>query len=161
MNAADSPLLTIWYDASCPLCASEMHALLRHAGDTRLQLKDCSAADFDEREVVAAGFTRVELMRCIHARDGEGNWLRGVDVFIRAYRIAGLESVARVWGHRWLRPVWERAYPWVARHRVGLSKLRLHHAFGWLIERAAHRSDRRARACRANRCDDVACTKPH
>lgn len=159
MNAVANPLLTIWYDASCPLCATEMHALVRHGGATRLQLKDCSAAEFDERETVAAGFSRADLMRCIHARDENGNWLRGVDVFVRAYRVAGLETVARVWSNRWLRPLWDRTYPWVARHRVGLSKLQLHHVFGWMIACAAHQSSRRANACHANHCDDVACTK--
>ncbi len=151
-----APVLTIYYDASCPLCATEMHALQRHAGESRLRLLDCSAADFDDAGIAAAGLTRGELLRCIHARDGDGQWLRGVDVFERVYRIAGIESVACVLGNRWLRPLWDRMYPWIARHRMLLSRLRLNVAFGWLIARAARRAQRRALACNADRCNSSA-----
>jgi len=150
---AGVPALTVYYDASCPLCATEMLALQRLGGDLRLLLLDCSASDFDDVDIAAVGLTRAELMRCIHARDDRGNWLHGVEVFERAYRIAGLESVAIVWGNRWLRPFWDRVYPWVARHRMLLSRLRLNAAFGWLIERAARRAQRRALACQVDRCD--------
>ncbi len=145
--------LTIYYDASCPLCATEMQTLQRHGGEQRLRLLDCSSADFDDREIVSAGFTRGVLMRSIHACDEGGRWLRGVEVFERAYRIAGLENVARICGNRWLRPLWDRAYPWVARNRMLLSRLHLNAAFGWLIARAARRAQRRAQACGRDRCD--------
>lgn len=145
--------LTIYYDASCPLCATEMHALQGYGGGARLRLLDCSAANFDDCESAAAGVTRAELMRCIHARDDNGHWLRGVEVFERAYRIAGLEGVAGVWGNRRLRPLWDRVYPWVAQHRMLLSRLHLNAAFGWLIARAARRAERRAHACGADLCD--------
>jgi len=147
-----APALTIYYDASCPLCATEMHALQRYGGEARLRLLDCSAADFDDAGVAALGLTRDELMRCIHACDDSGRWLRGVEVFERAYRVAGLENVARVWGNRWLRPLWDRAYPWVARHRMLLSRLHLNAAFGWLIAHVARRAQRRARSCQVDGC---------
>jgi len=151
-TAPTIPALSIYYDGSCPLCATEMHALQRHGG-VQLRLLDCSATDFMDETIQAAGLTRADLMRCIHARDACGRWLRGVEVFERAYRIAGLESVARIWGNRWLRPVWDRAYPWVARNRMFLSRLHLNAAFGWLIARAARRAQRHAQACRENQCD--------
>lgn len=151
-----APALTIYYDASCPLCATEMHALQRHAGQAQLRLLDCSAADFDHAEIAAVGLTRAELMRCIHARDDEGRWLRGVEVFECAYRIAGLDSVARVWGDRRLRSLWDRAYPWIARHRMLLSRLHLNAAFGWLIARAARRAEQRVQACSTDRCNPPA-----
>jgi predicted DCC family thiol-disulfide oxidoreductase YuxK len=153
MPLAAAPQLTIWYDASCPLCATEMHALQSFSEAGRLRLLDCSAADFDEAETAAAGFSRSDLMRAIVARDAAGRWLHGVDVFEAAYRIAGLESVARMWGNRWLRPIWDRTYPWVARHRMLLSRLHLNAAFGWMVARAARRAQRRAQACSADRCD--------
>jgi predicted DCC family thiol-disulfide oxidoreductase YuxK len=146
------PALTIYYDASCPLCATEMGALQRYAGATRLRLLDCSSAGFDDGDLAAAGVSRVDLMRCIHARDSEGRWLRGVEVFERAYRIAGLETVARVWGNHWLRPLWDFGYPWVARHRMLLSRLHLNAAFGWLIAVAARRAQRNAQACQVGGC---------
>ena len=33
--------LTVFYDASCPLCASEMHALAARDREARLVLVDC------------------------------------------------------------------------------------------------------------------------
>jgi predicted DCC family thiol-disulfide oxidoreductase YuxK len=152
----NAPALTIYYDASCPLCATEMQALQRYGGEARMRLLDCSAADFGDVEATEAGLTRSELMRCIHAHDDDGRWLRGVEVFERAYRIAGLENVARAWGNRWLRPLWDRAYPWVARHRMLLSRLHLNAAFGCLIARAARRAQQRAQACSTDRCNSPA-----
>ena len=152
MSAA-TPLLTIWYDASCPLCATEMGALTRHAPPSSLRLIDCSPPDFRDEDVDAAGYARADLMRLIHARDETGRWLVGVAVFERAYRIAGLEGVARMFGNRRLQPLWERLYPWIARHRMGLSRWHLNAPFRWLIEAAARRAARRAQACRAGRCE--------
>ena len=43
MNASRYPL-TIYYDASCPLCAAEMHALRDEDHACRLRLVDCSAS---------------------------------------------------------------------------------------------------------------------
>ncbi len=151
--SSDDAALTIYYDASCPLCATEMRSLQRLGGEMRLKLLDCSLADFDEGEIRAAGFTRAELMRSIHARDGNGHWLRGVEVFERAYRAVGIQSVARVLGSRRLRPMLDRVYPWIARNRMLLSRLRLNAAFGWLIAVAARRSDRRAHTCGSGRCN--------
>lgn len=83
--------LRIYYDRSCPLCAQEMHALVAHDRAGRIELVDCSAADFDStakedggassapRAAVAAGEapdagkpTRTALMAIIHARDADG-----------------------------------------------------------------------------------------
>ena len=144
MNA---PALTVWYDASCPLCATEMRALRRHAGEDVLALRDCSTTGFDDAEMAVAGYRQADLMRLIHARDASGHWLRGVEVFERAYRLAGIENVARIFGDRRLRPLWDRVYPWIARHRMLLSRLHLNAIYGRLIDHAARGAARRARAC--------------
>ena len=145
-------VLTVYCDASCPLCAAEMRALQRHAGQARLRLIDCSPADFEDPEARLAGLGRLELMACIHARDSDGLWLRGVDVFERAYRIVGLGSVARACRSRLLRPLLDLAYPWVARNRMLLSRFRLDAAFAWSIERAAARAQRRSQSCQVDGC---------
>ena len=145
-------VLTIWYDASCPLCATEMHALQRHAGADRLRLVDCSPAGFRDDDVAEAGFMQVDLMRLIHARDREGRWLRGVEVFERAYRLAGIPGVADVFAHRRLRPLWDRLYPWIARHRMLISRLRLGAVYSRTIDWAARRAARRASSCSDGRC---------
>lgn len=115
--------LTVFYDASCPLCASEMHSLKALDAQARLELVDCSAPDFDDAFLTGDGFTRCELMARMHARDATGQWFVGLDAFEVVYRAAGLEAAARVWGSPRWRPLLSRAYPWIARYRQPLSRL--------------------------------------
>lgn len=115
--------LTIFYDASCPMCATEMHALKSRDADGRLILVDCSSPQFDESVLAGLPIRRGDLMTLIHARDAHGRWFTGIDVFEIAYRAAGLETLAGFWGNRKLRPLLSRAYPWIARHRQALSRL--------------------------------------
>lgn len=144
--------LVIYYDASCPLCREEMHALASHDHDRRLRLVDASSPGFSDADTLAAGLKTSDLMRLIHARDIEGRWYRGVEVFELAYGAAGLAGIARLWGHPRLRPLWDRLYPWIARLRQPLSRLRLNRLYGALVRRAAARAQRRASACANAAC---------
>ena len=144
--------LVIYYDASCPLCREEMHALTSHDNEHRLRLVDASSHAFDDADTRAVGLTTAELMRLIHARDAEGRWYRGVEVFELAYGAAGLVGIARLWGHPRLRPLWDRLYPWIARYRQPLSRLRLNRLYGALVRRAAIRAQHRAAACKDGAC---------
>lgn len=125
MSTATVYPLTIYFDASCPLCASEMSALKQHDRDGRLVLVDCSEAGFTDAPLDAAGLTQRDVMQIIHARDATGQWLRGVAVFEAAYRGVGLNVLAFLWGCRLWRPLLDRIYPWIARHRQALSRLGL------------------------------------
>jgi predicted DCC family thiol-disulfide oxidoreductase YuxK len=128
--------LTVYYDASCPLCATEMHALKARDVRRRLILVDCSDDAFDAN---ARGITRDSMMRIIHARDGNGQWIRGVEVFAAAYEAVYLRSMSRLWRNPVLRPFWDRVYPWIADHRQWLSRLGAQHVVGALIGLVASR----------------------
>jgi predicted DCC family thiol-disulfide oxidoreductase YuxK len=69
------------------------------------------------------------MLARIHARDADGRWLRGVDVFAAVYEAAGLRALTRVFRSRRLRPLWDRLYPWIADHRYALSRLGLSRLF--------------------------------
>lgn len=144
--------LTIYYDASCPLCREEMHALAEGDVHGRLRLQDIAPPAAIDAHCRDAGFDQAMLMEAIHARDADGTWLRGVGVFELAYRAAGLPWLADLFGHPRLRPWWDRLYPWIAGHRMGLSRLRLDRPYAWLVRRAARRARRRAEACTAGSC---------
>ena len=144
--------LRIFYDASCPLCRTEMHALKRFDAHGRLALVDCSHPEFRDAAADAAGHTRADMMRLIHACDAQGRWLIGVAVFESAYGAVGITGMERLWAHPVLRPVWERVYPWIADHRMFLSSLGVTRLFGWLVARAARRAHARAQACAADSC---------
>jgi predicted DCC family thiol-disulfide oxidoreductase YuxK len=140
--------LTIFYDASCPLCAAEMHALRELDRHGRIELVDCSAREFDDEGLLAEGLTREKLMRLIHARDARGQWLVGVDCFEAAYRAAGLEGAARLWGNPRLQPLWRRVYPWIARHRQTLSRLGVTELVRLLFPKPLRHAEHCDRECR-------------
>jgi predicted DCC family thiol-disulfide oxidoreductase YuxK len=115
----------VYYDASCALCRAEIDAMKSRDVRERLRLVDCSADDF----VAPEGVSRDALMSRIHARDANGAWLRGIDVFAAVYEAGGFPRVARVYRSRLLRPFFDRAYPWIADHRRLLSALGLTRLF--------------------------------
>jgi predicted DCC family thiol-disulfide oxidoreductase YuxK len=115
--------LTVFYDASCPLCASEMQALRKRAHHGRLEFVDCSALEFDDSVLAGTVITREDLMQRIHARDAHGRWLMGIDVLEAAYAAAGVKSMAAVLSSSGLRPLLTRGYSWIARNRRLLSRL--------------------------------------
>lgn len=118
--------LTVFYDASCPLCVREMEALRSRDQHGRLELVDCSAPGFSDEGLQAEGITREKLMRLIHVRDAHGRWLVDVAALEAAYRAVGRERTARFWGSRHLHPLLRPLYAWVARHRRTLSRLTVH-----------------------------------
>jgi predicted DCC family thiol-disulfide oxidoreductase YuxK len=144
--------LTIYFDASCALCNSEMQNIKLHDTGNALLLIDCSAPDFDDRPFHAEGITRDTMMNCLHAQDANGQWIKGVAAFEVIYRSVGMASIATLWGHPLTRPLAERAYPWVVKHRHALSALGLHKLFNLWSKRAARQANQRSQMCREGRC---------
>ncbi len=129
--------LTVYYDKSCPMCATEMHVIRELDWRGRLRLVDCSSPGFDDRAAAKEGVTREAMMTRLHARDPEGKWLTGLDAFEAVYASAGLQGAARFWGDWRLRPLLDRVYPVMARYRQPLSRLGLHRVVGALLRSAA------------------------
>ena len=137
--------LAVFYDASCPLCATEMHALKARDRLGRLALIDCSAPEFDDAPLLGDGLRRADLMARMHVRDARGRWFVALDAFEAIYGAAGLVRTARVWGNPALRPLFARVYPWIARNRQLLSALGLHKLVGLALGTAL--ANRTAGSC--------------
>ncbi len=118
MKAAGFPL-TVFYDASCPVCALEMDVLRRRDDCDRLNLVDMSAVGFDAS---VHGFDAGALDAVIHAVRPDGTVLRGMDVLREAYAGVGLGALLRATRWPLLKPVFDAAYAGFARHRHALSR---------------------------------------
>jgi predicted DCC family thiol-disulfide oxidoreductase YuxK len=151
-NMNTSYPLTIYFDASCRLCNSEMQNIKLHDEHKQLILIDCSAPEFDDTEFKVLGITRSHMMNRLHALDANGNWLIGVAAFEVIYQTVGMASIAKLWGHPLTKPWAVRLYPWVVKHRYTLSKIGLPELFGLWSKYAARKAERRSRLCSEGRC---------
>ena len=104
----DQPRPTVFFDGSCPLCSREIRHYRRLPGAEAIRWVDASR---DPTSLAAAGLDRETAMRRLHARDGDGEWLIGVDAFLAIWRrlpryrwlarFVGMRPVRRVtaWGY--------------------------------------------------------------
>jgi predicted DCC family thiol-disulfide oxidoreductase YuxK len=81
---------TVFFDASCPLCRSEMESIALHDNHQRLILVDCSAAQFDDSPLHRDGITRQVILESLHVRDNCGAWIKGVSAFEAIYAAIGM-----------------------------------------------------------------------
>ena len=144
--------MTIFYDASCPLCTREVTILKRYDQGDQIRLVDCSPTDFAAVE----GYGRDAMMRLIHSRDAAGQWLVGAPVFAAAYRASGFASIASLWGSPRLQKFWAVVYPWIADNRMLLSKLGATSAITWILHRLHARAANKALAS-SKGCHDGVC----
>lgn len=146
--------ITVFYDASCKLCSSEMHSVKLQDIHNRLILVDCSAIDFDDTPYRQDGITREAMMNCMHVINANGDWYKGVDAFELIYTSIGMRLMATLWSHRLTRPLAERAYPLVVRHRHRLSKTGLPLLFRIWGRCAAKRALKRSQLCSEGMCSN-------
>jgi predicted DCC family thiol-disulfide oxidoreductase YuxK len=158
MSTAYAYPLTIFYDASCPLCRQEIALLQRYDSQARLRLEDCSAANYTPPTSAPSSVTREAMMTRIHGLDANGQWLVGAPVFAAAYAGCGFAEFAWLWGNPRLQGFWAVVYPWIARNRKLLSKLGASTALTWVLEklyaRAAKRAEKSSAACAMGRSTD-------
>lgn len=147
--------LTIYFDASCRLCDSEIQNIKLHDVDNKLELIDCSAPEFDDAPFQKLGITRTLMMNRLHMHDANGNWLVGVEAFEVIYQTVGMVAIAKLWGGVLTKPLAMHFYPWVADHRYLLSATVLPKLFEYFGKRAAKKADFRSRQCSEDRCSST------
>ncbi len=145
---SDLPL-TVYFDASCPMCHSEILNLKAH--DTRgyLRLVDCSAPGFDDAPFRPDGISKTDMMERLHVRDNQGAWLKGAPAMELIYRTAGMRRMARLWEPGTLLG---NLYPWIARSRQALSLAGIALLFRLWGKYSAWRLYRRTRGCKNGKC---------
>lgn len=87
-GAAESLCDTLYYDGRCPLCASEIASLGRVRGNA-LMLVDIHDSDGDTPP-------RDALLRTLHLRRADGEWLTGADANVAAWEGTARGRVLRV-----------------------------------------------------------------
>lgn len=112
--------LTIYYDASCPMCRSEMETIKESDTESKLILIDCSNTDLITPD--SCPVSREAMMERIQAVDASGKWINSTDVFAAAYTAGGFKKLGQLWGNKILRPLFSRAYPLIADNRKLLGK---------------------------------------
>ncbi len=110
--------LTIYYDHSCPLCRLEITELAALDQHKQFTMVDCSSSDFPD-----VGVPQELLMKRLHAKDANGQWLVGANAFAHIYAQLDTPLLATLWGSRLTKPIMSALYPAIADNRYWLSKL--------------------------------------
>lgn len=131
--------LTLFYDASCPLCRHEVEFLLERDGLRRLVAMDVSRPDF----INDTGIPLETLMTTMHGRHPDGQLVTGSRVFQLAYRAVGLGWVAGSLSWPVLAPFWDAFFAFVGTHRQRFP--------GWLSA-AIFRRRGRVGGCHGDQC---------
>ncbi len=142
MSAPIYPL-TVFYDASCQLCSSEMRNLMLRNQAGLLHFVDCSPASFVSP---LDGVDRGEMMNCIHAQQADGTVISGVEVFRRSYEAVGLGWVTAISKWPLVGALADKAYPVLVRNRYRIPAWVTHALFEGPTRRAAEKAA-------ARRCD--------
>ncbi len=116
-----SPVLTVFYDGSCPLCRREIAVYRRRDASACIRWVDVSAC---YSEVLPESLTRQDALARFHVQRADGSVIAGVGAF------------AELWAHtpgfRWvgwmarlpiIQRVFDQAYAIFLRVRPGLQRL--------------------------------------
>lgn len=110
----------MFYDGLCPLCQAEIQFLSGRNEAGLLSFVDINS-DLYSPERVGVSCTQALASMCAQYDDGE--LLEGVDVFSEAYRRANLPKLAWLFSRPLLKPFWNAAYRFFAKHRHTISAL--------------------------------------
>ena len=144
----------VYFDASCRMCAAEMHNLRVRDHAQRLRFVDCSTPGFAAGPVPTA-----QLMQAMHCQDARGQVFAGVDAFRVLYHAVGLDGVQHALANPLFGGLSRRFYPWVARHRQQLPAWLIAPVFEHAARKAAHQAAAQA-AQRSQTCAQGWCEVP-
>lgn len=120
MSTTDSVSKDVmYYDGSCPLCTAEVCKLSRYTkGNVELQ-------DIHQLENAEGLPDKETLLKKLHVRTREGDWLIGIDANIRAWHHTPYAAWWRVLGWPVIRIFSSAAYAlWLACREFNKSKQR-------------------------------------
>ena len=135
----ESNQFEVFFDGECPLCRREIDMLSRWDEAGRILFTDISSVGFSAESV---GKPMTELMKTIHGRFDDGEWVTGVEVFRQLYARVGFDRSIRL--SRWP----------LVRHSLDLA----YRVFAYFRYRSALRRMRRA-SCDLDRCGPMGDSK--
>ncbi|WP_462172110.1 thiol-disulfide oxidoreductase DCC family protein [Pseudoalteromonas xiamenensis] len=112
--------MVIFFDGNCPLCVSEMNALLEHDSNkslTLINLHDACALK------AYPGIDKEKAMSILHGVDNQGRVLFGLDVSVTAWSLVGKHSWLKILRWPVIRYLADRAYLMFAKHRMKISSI--------------------------------------
>ena len=124
----------VFYDGKCPLCRREIEMVRRKDKNQRLILTDIAAVGFDSSRLDKS---LDQLMRQIHGRTCQGEWVIGVDVFREIYSRLGFELLSVLVNWPILRQLLQLGYRGFAyfRYRAAVRRVRRETGAGFACER--------------------------
>lgn len=112
--------LTMFYDGLCPLCQAEIQFL---SGRNQAGLLSFVDIHSDQYSPESVGISCKQALASMCAQYEDGELLEGVEVFSEAYRRADLPKLAWLFSRSSLKPFWNVAYRFFAKHRHAISAL--------------------------------------
>jgi hypothetical protein len=112
--------LTMFYDGLCPLCQAEIQFLSGRNQAGLLSFVDINSDQYSPEHV---GISCKQALASMCAQYDDGELIEGVEVFSEAYRRADLPKLAWLFSRPLLKPFWNVAYRFFAKHRHTISAL--------------------------------------
>ncbi|MBV8465419.1 MAG: DUF393 domain-containing protein [Burkholderiales bacterium] len=111
---------TVLYDGACPICVKEMRKIAGRDQARRLAFVDIAHPDFDAGRY---GTTYEAMMAQLHAVDGAGRLLIGIDCVSAIYTAVGRGWLVWPLKIEQTKPIWRFLYRLFARNRYRASKM--------------------------------------
>jgi predicted DCC family thiol-disulfide oxidoreductase YuxK len=117
-TVTSSPQLEVFFDGDCPLCTKEIAFVRKLDKGSRVLFTDIAAPGFDASSI---GRTQDDLMARIQARNADGSFIEGVEVFRRMYAAVGLSPLVALTRLPGITQLLDASYRWFAANRLRLT----------------------------------------